>query len=242
MAERPDSATTTHSFHPTNIKANKASSVSTKMHVANECPEPDLRARIRPFASEPKPRHRPGRLGLIPGWLAEGKADSSAGSLGWALARSPGVRPRYDREHFGANVFLNTGGGEKCFGRAWRLNAAKMAAVRWRRWSGMSRLTLEEKAPIVVHVHSMVLGGWQRCLSATQAAATTQHNGPTAPTGADRKSAKKATRDRKQGFDFKINISRGHICKHKSFLLELRSLSWFKNSKKFGIYSHCKFP
>lgn len=67
MAERPDSATTL-SFHPTNIGANKASSVSTKMHVANKCPEPDLRARIRIFASEPKPRHRPGSVGLIPGW------------------------------------------------------------------------------------------------------------------------------------------------------------------------------
>lgn len=51
-------------------------------------------------------------------WLTEEKADSSAGSLGRTLARSPGVRPRYDSEYFGANVFLTPEEGEKCLGRA----------------------------------------------------------------------------------------------------------------------------
>lgn len=59
----------------------------------------------------------------------------------------------------------------------------------------MSGLTFEEKASTVGHVHSMILGGWKRRGSpGSQAPTTTPHNGPTAPTGADRKSAKKGRR------------------------------------------------
>lgn len=92
-------------------------------------------------------------------WLAEEKAVSSAGSLGRTLAQPPGVRPRYDREYCGANVFLTPEEENSASAEPEDCARLKWLLVRWSRWSGMSRLTLEEKAPIVVHVHSMVLGG-----------------------------------------------------------------------------------
>lgn len=153
--ERPGSATTTHRFHPTNIGLTKLAQAAQRCPSLRNVPN-------RTFAPGfgPWPRMSPARQRWPRLRLAEEGAGSAAGTLGRTWARSPGARPRYGPANVGANVFLTPEEAKSASAEPGDRARLKWLLARWSRWSGMSRLTFEEKAPIVVHVHSMIPGGW----------------------------------------------------------------------------------
>lgn len=112
-------------------------------------------ASIRPFPSDPKRWHihRPGSVGF-----PAAPPVSTAASLGLTLALQPaGPTHILDRMWLLAPGEPKTAPAESesedCVRLKWLLDSCS-------RCSGMSRLTFEEKASTVGHVHSMILGGW----------------------------------------------------------------------------------
>lgn len=91
--------------------------------------------------------------------LASPPPVSPAGSLGLALASQPALRPHYELAHILDRMWFSAPEQPKTASA--ESESEDCLRLKWllARWSGMSRLTFEERASPVGHVHSMILGG-----------------------------------------------------------------------------------